>query len=44
MADAIINNLDLAIKTDDDNAFDFFLEVGLKLDMYCILALDIFLD
>jgi hypothetical protein len=44
MGDSIINNLNLAIKAEDNDAFDFFFELGLKLDMFCILALDIYLD
>lgn len=44
MGDSIINNLNLAMKAEDYDAFDFFLELGLKLDMFCILVFDIYLD
>jgi hypothetical protein len=44
MGDSIINNLNLAMKAEDYDAFDFFFELGLKLDMFCILAFDIYLD
>jgi hypothetical protein len=44
IADLIIKNLELAIEAEDNDAFEFFLNIGYKLDTYCVLALNIYLD